>query len=300
MLSFRTLLAVLLVATVALAGCADKGDAPKTTDPPVVPPPSEGKGVLFGVVVDDAIRPVAGATIDAVGPGGVALSATTDAEGAWGFTDLEPGTYFVTASKLGYFTAQQSADVLADVDAPPAVRLLLGVDVENLPFAETLVFDGFIECSSSAFGFCGFANDIGEFAGVDNATNDDTQRRYELQRAPSWIQSEMTWSSTQAAGNSLSLMYSYDLGDLGYRNHGVDGTSPLILSADEEMSQTLYTDEANEGQLYIRVFIDEAAEGAVAGAAFQQEFRIVTNIFYGYAPPEGWTFGSTGEVPEPA
>src|SRR5687767_10257567 len=54
-------------------------------------------GVIRGIVVDEAIRPVAGAEVGTTLPDGAGARNTTSADdGAFGFDGLPPGTYFLT------------------------------------------------------------------------------------------------------------------------------------------------------------------------------------------------------------
>ena len=65
------------------------------------PPPPPGYANLYGVVTDAATsKPISGvlATLDS-------LQAYTDANGAYAFTNITPGSYTATFSKAGYETA---------------------------------------------------------------------------------------------------------------------------------------------------------------------------------------------------
>ncbi len=73
--------ALLLLTLVLLAGC------------------KEDSGTLTGVVTDDYGAPVAGATVVL---DGTDYSATTDADGRYTITDIEPGAYTVTGTAAGY------------------------------------------------------------------------------------------------------------------------------------------------------------------------------------------------------
>ena len=121
-----------LVAVAFLAGCASPGTQSEATS---APEPDFGElgleatsstGILRGAVVDDALRPIEGATV--VLTGEVARRTVTTEVGTFGFEGLPPGTYFVTASKAGYFDAQEDADVVAGVPEPPVVKLQMTAD----------------------------------------------------------------------------------------------------------------------------------------------------------------------------
>src|SRR5687768_3515881 len=113
----RALTAVLfscLLAGAVLAGCSGG------SDPPAAEPEDAAfeqlalqatatTGVLRGVVVDEAIRPVSGATVTLSGTG--TGTTTTNAEGLFGFASLAPGPYFVQVEKPGFTSAQSSTEV---------------------------------------------------------------------------------------------------------------------------------------------------------------------------------------------
>lgn len=302
-------LVLLVLGAIAFAGCSDKKiDEEDPGDGLIV---TDDTGVIRGVVVDPAIRPLAGAAVTVADADGVVKEEVTGAEGTFGFDGLAEGTYTVRATKLGYNGAPQAVDVTAGVERPPAVRMILEVDPETTPYYTEYVFDGFIEC-----GFTSPAVGVALCGVVDDETlNEDSQVRYPFDRTPTWIQSELSWQSTQAAGGELALMYSYLHADCDpfYCDHDIRGPSPLVLKANETVAQTL---DENETELYIRVFTDDVDDTASpvctpptpatnevcpqgSGVTFQQSFRIVTHVFYGYEPPEDWTFGQAREVPPP-
>src|ERR1041385_4256377 len=106
-------------------------------------------GVLLGVVVDEAIRPLKAAAIDIIGPDGAARNETTDKEGRFVFSELPPGAYIIKATLLHYQPAQTSAHVDAGVDSPPVVRVQLNRLFSQAPYTEQVVFDGLLQCSIS-------------------------------------------------------------------------------------------------------------------------------------------------------
>ena|SRR5688572_10162761 len=95
-------------AAVLLAGCAGE-DAParppSALDDVDVQPTAAGKGAVAGLVVDDSIRPVVGASVSIAG-GEVA---TTDEEGVFILDALEPGLVIFAVSAEGFLPIQTSA-----------------------------------------------------------------------------------------------------------------------------------------------------------------------------------------------
>jgi hypothetical protein len=284
----------------ALAGCSDGGKDPvedadfKDLDLKA----SSTKGLIRGVVVDDAVRPLAAAKVSvqsAAGP----LEAITSEEGLFGFDELEPGTYFIFASKAGFKGTQTSTDVVAGVEEPPIVRVLLSPDASFVaPYVETFVFDGFIECSAGAAiddGNYGVENACSESVGtVQPFTNSATFAEHQLAGTPMWVQSETVWSSTQAVSSSLSVNFAYpDDSELdGWKDLPVEGKSPLLNTMDEETA----AEYIKNGTLNLRVFPwTDSYPGPIV--SYQQRFTIFTHVFYGYQPPEGWRFTDESSVP---
>ncbi|HUR25911.1 MAG TPA: carboxypeptidase-like regulatory domain-containing protein [Candidatus Thermoplasmatota archaeon] len=320
----RGVLISFLVVSIALAGCSGGKDEPPAPPPEEVAVQDLGleatatTGIIRGLVVDEAIRPVANTTITLAG----SKEGTTksNADGAFGFDDLEPGTYFLRAEKLGFSQVQQSAEVVAGVSDPPIVKMLLVADLATTPFYDAYVFDGFIQCSFTlvavSFAACSappiFTGLLCDQAGVclGNVTEDNFGVRYTLARPPTWLQSEMVWESTQAFGGEMAVMYSWGCGDEngGFLcDHGAQGSSPVLVTANE--TEIAEINEGNLGnstdeQLFVRVFNRGLQEtdpgpGGGLGATLEQRFSIYSHFFYGYAPTEGWRFTQQSEVPGP-
>jgi hypothetical protein len=127
-----------------------------------------------------------------------------------------------------------------------------------------------------------------------------------------FLQSELQWDASSGLGESLRAVpgsrdaQSGDLQDF----EGVEGPSPLIVPMTGEVANAL---SIGNGRDYaVRVFSSYAAGTAPpclpspagcqwgVGMAFQQRFGMVTHVFYGFTPPEGWQFGRDGLPPTPA
>lgn len=299
----RSLAIVALLAGALLAGCSSSSDDPPASGPePTFDDlglqATDSTGVIRGVVVDDAIRPVAGASV--VLRGEMNLETASTDIGTFGFDGLPAGTYFLTVSKLGYFEAQQSTEVVAGVAEPAIAKVLLTVDAANLPYVEAFTFEGYIECSGTfvvvGFAACSAANIAG------NLTQDHFSSYHSLSKKPTWLQSEMVWQSTQALGGKMSVMYSWDGGCGLLCDHQVDGVSPLLLTANATAIEEINGGDYSE-DLFIRVFnegLDETQVGVGGGLGLtlQQRFTVYTHAFHGYEPPAGWRFSSGEPVPQ--
>ena len=215
--------------------------------------------------------------------------------------DLAAGTYFLEASKVGFFPVQQSATVEAGVERPDIVKFQLVPDLANQPLVSSFQYDGFLQCSFTlvlvGFNACG----VPEIFGMPL---DNPLVVHDIAPNGTFAQTEMVWKSTQSLGDQLDLQYSWGTCGTLYCDHGDTGTSPLIISADEELLTTMLNDPANPGNpgLMIRVFGTEAsaAEGLGLGATLDQSFTHYTHVFYAFLPNEGWTFIEDGSHPLPA
>jgi hypothetical protein len=133
----RIVLTILIMAM--LAGCADDAPAEPTQTGPATQDlqTKSDVGAISGVVVDGAIVTLPDVTVVLMGQG---ISTITNAEGQFVFEDLAPGTYFLSASGVGYTDAQTSVDVVDGAVAKP--RMQMQADMTPQPYKETLDFRG--------------------------------------------------------------------------------------------------------------------------------------------------------------
>ena len=297
-------LASLALVSVALSGCGGNGEPDPQADFDTLELQATAtKGLIRGVVVDDAIRPIAGAQVDLKGAAPQSTVASQD--GLFGFDELEPGTYFLQTSKPGYKSVQTSVDVIAGVQEPPIARVLMAVDTSYVaPYYEQYVFEGFIECSTGAGAGGAYAYISVCSSSPEAFPNDRIAVSYPLSGYPAWVQAEMVWESTQAVSQSLSHSFSYDDPDEedGVNDRSVEGLSPLVNTMDNETAREfiegLEFTEGDELLLQQRIFT-VATDGTGPALTVQQRFSVYTTVFYGYLPPEGWTLRESGQVPPP-
>lgn len=295
------LLAAVLSASV-LAGCSAEEAAP-----PEVPGVEDlaleataTTGVIRGVVVDDAIRPVPNATVTLAGA--TEAVTTSTAAGAFGFEGLDPGTYFLRIERKGFQAVQQSADVVAGVADPPIVKVLLPRLPGFQPYVAVRAFEGFIECTTSFLVLCGLPNlQTGE-----NYTNDRYTWTWFFEPNATLMQAEMSWESSQALSPTMYFEMEPD-GDCddGFFNR-TEGPSPIYA--------TLNASQIEDGPLdmecgvYFSLFSGhneplprQPYTGWGIGVTAQQRFTMFSHAFYDFLPPAGWRFSVDGEpqVPEP-
>lgn len=301
----RVLVVGLLVG-VLLAGCAAK---PVASDPDealfgddVSVSVSSTTGAIRGVVVDEAIRPIPGVLVVLGVEAGAKNFTTTDA-GNFAFSSLEPGTYFLTATRFGYTSAQANVEVVAGVAEPPIVKMQLVTDPEQVAYYSVQSFSGYIMCTSSVVAMCGAPNVVSNVLicpvfGVCLGNVTDDRFGFDLFYEPNatYIQSELVWQSTQPLSTALSMQMETIQGcDDEYYENTVDGNSPIINFATQEE-----IDEAQIGgacSIFHSIFSGDTA-GTPLGFTVQQRYEVFSHSFYGFLPLAGWTFGGNGN-PEP-
>lgn len=336
----RLLLALATTAllSMAMAGCTGGGNG--ADEPPTVDFTDLGlqatatTGVIRGVVVDTAVRPVPDATIElrgAVEP----RTTTSNAEGAFGFDALPPGDYFLAANRTGYIGSQSSTQVVAGLAEPPIVKILLEADPTQQPYVEVNLMQGFIECSVRPMFValqCG-ATDV-DVVNVD----------YEFAGTPRFVQSEMVWESTQAAGDELSLsircLPGGDNDPAGKCPDGQltvarsEGKSPQVARINGTLIEmwalgenplhiSLFAFGRSDLDVYDEQTVDPAQKPVTGkdclewqdqgllfgpgtcmrltgpGLILNQRVDVYTHIFYGYEPPLDWQFSVDGNPPPP-
>jgi hypothetical protein len=317
-------------ALLLLAGCSSSGGSnptpggsnPSESDFPTASvdvKPTDTTGIIKGVVVDQGIRPLPGVAISIEGK---TAKTVTNTEGAFGFADLVPGTYFLKAHKAGYHDVQQAADVVAGVADPDPVRIKLQADPSGTPYAEPYVLHGFLECGQSNLAICAVA-EVPEQTlcyGNPNIPTDPhpgvclgktTQDQFSSFQMVSpnimYLQAELVWKSTQSLGDQLHLVVrgaDYGNWKQGYYSDsfgGATGPSPVIYKASDDNVKLMNdrgigngTGDQAHGMEY-----DIFAAGSPTGLVVEQKFDIYTTVFHGYKPPEGWSLYTNGEPPPP-
>jgi hypothetical protein len=265
-------------------------------------------GVLRGVVVDEAIRPVANASVTVRGPGDE-RTATTAADGLFGFAGLAPGTWFVSVGKVAYEETQVSVEVVAGVADPAVVKVLLVFVPGEAPFLTEVHVEAFIQCIVPGANVCAIINLYPCIvAGYCDPIVDDTSfvvlhdEVVSLQRVPDWLQTEILWESTQAATPGLGIQYSnYDAESpgRGESSDTVRGRSPLVYAKDTDaLAEWGVGVEKGIGH-EIFGHMDETSAIGSLGFVLNQRVEFFFHVFYGYLPAEGWQFSVDGAAAPP-
>lgn len=302
------------LAGLLVAGCSGSGGSSGTGSTPdssefptatVDVEPTATTGIIRGVVVDQAIRPLSGVTITIAG---TQQSTLSNDEGAFGFENLVPGTYFVVAHKAGYQDLQASTDVVAGVADPDIVRIKMQADPRGLAYFAPYTHDIYIECTTSVLVLCGAPNLAsgwicnGELfvpeglVCLGNVTADTFTWNTYFDPNATMVQSEMVWESTQTVSPELyfemeALEPTCD-GD-SFLASG-EGPTPLLVKVDNETLED--SDIGGDCPIYYSIF-----SGGLVGVTVEQRATMYMHAFYNYLPPEEWRFttDSDGDPPLP-
>ena len=310
----------LTTALVLLAGCGSAQQDPVAEAGGVDPLPP-GPGMLRGVVVDEAIRPLANASVTLSAVTNATWTAVTDAIGEFVFTGLEPTAYVVEVTARGFFPARTTATVLSGAETPEAVRIVLATDQATSPYVTVVKDEGFFEacamyCSSyidllvdgnlcNPTGVC--PGHLFADSGVSYHPNVDLP-------LPGWIQTEVVWTSTMPESPDLMVGHYYHtdggpptwghFGPQQQRNEAV-GPSPLVVATPPEMVQAEAIQDPpdsslgfNKDRWGLALFVYPSGPQGNA-LALQQSYEAITHYFYNCQPQPGWRFTADGE-PRPA
>ncbi|HUR64280.1 MAG TPA: carboxypeptidase regulatory-like domain-containing protein [Candidatus Thermoplasmatota archaeon] len=331
------LAALVAVSLVLLSGCSSKATPQAATGVEqaagdLTLKATATTGVIRGVVVDEAIRPIAGALVTATAQGHTYTTNSTTS-GAFGFQGLAPGVYLVKAHKAGFRDTQTTTDVKAGESEPAIVKVALPVDTTFVrPYAVGVVFKGFIDCgiTTPALGLavCSVPNEA--TCGIDpavpcsgNVTADNFNQFIPVDGGvPAWVQHELVWKPTQAAGDQFSLTARTATAE-HFHSGSYDknlpnqprGKSPLLYTANASVIAKFDIGRNNTG-LAPAVFPggiegtgDQVCPPATpatrsfcmfdTGVTLEQDFTLYTHIFYGFTPPEGYRFTTDGEPRPP-
>jgi hypothetical protein len=277
---------------------------------------TETTGVILGVVVDDAIRPIKGADVTLEGASGGAKKETTDEQGRFAFDALEPGTYFLKVSSLQFSPAQTSVEVVAGDEDPPVTRVLLTRLFTQSPYAETIKFDGYIACGYSFPVGSTCVNDYTRVVGsrvpgceggclrdYNVSKTGGNIREYVTGVTAGWqtLVFEATWEpSVEGTAKGLTISVSFfTRPDAGHFYGGGSFPNPLRFQIDVGKEAEGQQEEPKlilpEGQNDIFVFFNDGS--GPGGVTVNQAFTAFQTNFYYVIPPEGWSFINEDPMP---
>ena len=290
-----------MAAAVALAGCSGGDgldDIPVTSD----------TGGIRGVVVDEAIRPIQGATVQVPAIG---KSAITDASGEYAITGLAAGSYVVKASHPLYDVVQQTANVVAGDPDPKAVKFQLTRLITADPYAVTTKYDGFIACSLGVPNV-GYSEECGEGVGVPcdvpppvgcqrvgGQDNNDVQYDFNVD-GPSVrsLTVELVWEPSAGetgAGQLYAIVatdWVCDPSCEGNRLGEASGASPLHVYVPPRALGNLSAEKTVTAFTWA-AFEDQNAPNPVVN----QDYQLFVTASYHLPLPEEWSFVDGDPVP---
>lgn len=267
-----TALAVLLV---TLAGCSDGGG--QVAEPALQLAEVDNtatRGSISGVVVDDAIRPLAG--IDLTLLTEPPQSVVTDEDGLFVFEQLDPGLYTISANasivgERRFLGIQTTADVIAGETAK--VRIVLPPDPTPQPYHTTYKFDWYDEAGVA---LVDFAVDLFGRGVVPVPLCDQCYFEFATDSTPHTFVVEATWQDTVAPPHKEAEYYwtVYSLNVGGYASDYF--TNP----GRAEFSGAEFEGETDWG-------INMAAEEE--WITYQQSAQLFVTAFYLEPPRDGWS-----------
>ena len=293
-------LAPVLVAVLAmvLSGCMSQPTpaAPRATElqqadeaaAAVTVQPSATTGVVRGVVVDQAIHPVANVTVTLDDRSNV----TTNAKGAFGFDNLKPGTHFLTTSRQDYTSVRQSVQVEAGVDHPEPVRIQIVAIPRATPSVDEYRIKMFVG-AAAALPLAGPYN-----AGVTDALGEGTWSfLMPMEGNGTVAQFEFDWTAgSQLADSGQGHATTYATDDKGHRDPLDDKTvisaSPVVVRLNATVAGRTSTEMAADFRA--------APSGSLpVGAMANQPLDCFVHVFHNFVPDPAWQFGRDGAYPLP-
>jgi hypothetical protein len=287
------------VALAALSGCGGKsGDGDGVEAVPL----AEGTGILAGIVVDAALRPLVDAQVSATPPGGEPLRMATDANGSFAFVGLAAGTYAVEATKERHLSAHAIAQVLAG-EAGPLVQLVLEVQTDEIPFVIGIKWEGYIGCAFSYGNLCSAPAQGGADVIGDQSAHLFWDEYVAEARVPDMLQAEAVWEPTLPTSAELEPIFGWSTPEewkvfqYGGVFDGFSTPSPAFYRVphDQMLEVGLGTDVG-----LVVEFYSGKPSGAPAGLTVNQPVRLFLHNFYGYEAPDAWRFVADGPPPPPA
>ncbi len=255
---------------------------------------------LRGVVVDEAIVPVAGINVKLLLGHKELAKITTGADGTFTFNGLTENIYRLRANGPGHEMGETQVDVPRMIDDTIRMQVLT-VPIPEPTWVLTK-WDGMIACGYYAVIIAvdwvcphhlvtGFERDrFRHFWPEVNA----------IPEAPQRIQAELYWESNQVVGDRL-YMSSYasneDRSERTYQGRGT-GAAPIIMTYDNatlaEARVGIDPATGTPKGLEFHIWVDGSSIAPV-GFMIDQSFSLFFSVFHHAEPEQGWAFVRDGE-----
>ncbi|MFA5944537.1 MAG: carboxypeptidase-like regulatory domain-containing protein [Candidatus Thermoplasmatota archaeon] len=267
-------LSILLIGAL-LAGCSGAPAAPaeivieskpaeeihsNETVEAVFTPSPKTRGHIAGVVVDEAIRPIADARVHLPG---LDLERLTDRDGTFGFLDLHPGPYFITVNATGYYDAEAVLEV--GEDEFTRAKVILKAIPPPDPYRVMQSFEGYTELTTDpilGFSFCG-------------------QCEFDFYVDRPGLHTVVTEAVYDGAASSSGVRYYYYTDSTDYYDGFATGSTgnPLRVEVrDEDIPDT---------EDHFRLTIEPESFPVPEQS---KRFQVFVTAFYNEGPPTGWSF----------
>jgi hypothetical protein len=269
-------LAVVALAAVILAGCSG-GKAADSKDKPGAAAQG-GQPMLHGFVFDDALRPLAGATVKVLDNN---ASTPTDKEGGFGFADLPAERFLVVVATHDGFVPT-SKQVTLTIGQPVLLNFTLQPVPTQLPYLQKEKHDLLVECQ------------VGLTVSADNRSQDcgtgtQGEQAWNIAVGPGLAGAviEVFWTPTTDAAKSVGAkLETLELGQLNLVLGQVVGPSPLRILVPQTVAERYYV---SGGMMRLSVYAapDSAQNEAGVGASalLQQPLTAYSTQFF-VAPPD--------------
>lgn len=292
----EAVLGLVVLAACGIAGCANAQD-------PTAPGLATSTASIQGVVVDSAVRPLAGAVVTI--PAIAGLGMTTGEDGLFRFEALAPGLHLVAIDKPGFLPTVVQAE--AGTTAGAAVlTVVLEPLPETRPYVVVETFDGFLDCGIGSAPLFGFTSGCRQTASAGLAAlchgqppvpptgicldETDPYFRPGTRGNITVAQAELTWDPSLQGAELLLLAYVFDeaeqvVGTVGF----VSGPPFLVLP----MNRTVVDGFDLGGTNHVGLYVSAGSRTELTVVA-QQPFRLFHTAAYFFELPEGWTFVRDG------
>lgn len=284
--------AVVALLALGLAGCTNAPESPPPAASPVAQADEAAKqvevaatdttGIIRGVVVDEAIRPLAGVEVAVEGTG---RNQTTSAAGAFGFEGLAGGTYFLTAHRPRFEAVRIGIIVEAGKKDPEPVRVVMAAIPGTEPFIEAFNAKIFIALSVPM---------VGTLGGDDLGTGDPDRLIFNVQPNATVIQMETKWEATLPTSQQLRMYGSASEQGSPIAIHSASGASPLVIrvngTEEGDVADGFYF---GVGSLS-RGITSTEPPNPNGYLVFNQQVDGFAHAFHNFMPDEGWVFVRDG------
>ncbi len=269
--------------TVSIAGPADSGSL-------------EDGGSIEGLVVDESVAPIAGATI---GIDGFPETALSGPDGAFAFNGVPGGTHTVFAAALGFGSAGKSVEVRVG-EISTVTFTLASMAIENATYTELTVFNGFIPCG---FGLVAVTVSAACPTGSSFTPGTDTE---DVLTSVLTIFDELVWTQNSAASATRLYMdagYDQTCNPCSYAERygrSPAGTSPIVLRMDGPFKGISDAEDQDAVyEVHHQVWVP-GNDGSTSGTdptgeidglpviVVEQSFTLYTTLFYGEPAPENF------------